>query len=229
MTQKWAESRRSPREWLEIALTSRLAEERRRAVEAIASGGAAREAWAVEAFESIARSDADELVRAAAVRGLRRSAGPDRVPLLVELLAAESEPRTRRFDGACHRQEAATLLRDVAADHELVDPARGTALETLIARAGSDPDRVVRMAALEGLGWIRDARAIPPLVEALRTRDFGMQAAAETSLHRLTGQSHHYDADAWSRWLAENNDPLAGGSNARRRPNDAWSRMWSRS
>jgi HEAT repeat protein len=226
---KWDESRRTPRQWLDIALESQSADERRTAVEHIARSREATSAWAVAAFDSIARTDIDATVRVAALRGLRPGAGPQTVPLLLKLLAGGEPSADVRAAPAIVRWEAAALLRDLGRRGAVDAGQQAEAVDVLIARADHDEDRNVRITALEALGSFREPKVLTALVAALRERDFAIQSAAEQSLTRLTGVSHNYDADEWSAWLSKTPDPFANAPPDGPEPGgkrEWWSRMW---
>ncbi|MFO0972195.1 MAG: HEAT repeat domain-containing protein [Phycisphaerae bacterium] len=204
---------------------SKQADERRRAVEAIGDSRAAREPWAASAFDTIARTDDDELVRAAAVRGRGLSAGPETVerllPLLSPAASKECKPAPARV-----RWETARVLRDLCTAHELPDPPRSAAAEALLARLAGDADRNVRITAAEALGHLPDRRVPAALVAVLSERDFALESAAARSLRELTGQSIDCDAAAWQEWLAKTPDPFAErGRRAEGRP---WWQWWRR-
>ncbi len=226
--QKWTESRRTPKQWLDIALESNSADERRRAVEEISKSRDATSDWAVMAFESIARTDVDPTVRVAALRGLRLSMGPQTVPLLIKLLRPGEPPKDVRAAPAIVRWEAAELLGDLARRGAVETGQQAEAADVLMQRADHDDDRNVRIASLDALGGFREQKVLTALVSALRERDFAIQSAAERSLTLLTGQTHNYDADEWNAWLSKTPDPFA---NAQATPPDDvdrrswWSRM----
>jgi len=205
---RWQESRRSARQWLDVALESDQPDERRRAVEALTDKPEATSDWAILAFDSIARTDVDPTVRVAALRGLRKSAGPRTVPTLVKLLKPGDPPPDVHIAPAVVRWEAALLLRDMARGGQVDASQNNEVIDVLLVRADSDEDRNVRIAALEALGSFRDQRVLAGLILALKERDFAIQSAAETSLRDLTGQSHNYDSDEWAKWLAGTSDPF---------------------
>lgn len=211
---RWEESRRSARQWLDVALESDQADDRRRAVEALADKPEATTEWAVTAFDSIARTDVDPTVRVAALRGLSKSAGPKTVPTLVKLLKSGDPPPDVNRPPAVVRWEAALLLRDISRAGKLDAGQSEEVIEVLLSRADTDDDRNVRIAALEGLANFRETRVLSGLVLALKERDFAIQSAAENSLRTLTGQSHNYDADEWAKWLSDTSDPFAAASAA---------------
>lgn len=200
---RWQESRRSPQQWLDVALESRQADERRKAVDALASGRAATEEWAVKAFDSIARTDVDSMVRVAALRGLRRSMSAATVPTLVKLLTPGTPPADARPAPGPVRWEAMQLLRDIGRDGNVPADRQSAVAEVLVQRAERDPDRNVRIAAVEAMGDYRETRVTQALLAALKDRDFAMQSAAEGSLRRITGESHAYDAEEWSTALSK--------------------------
>lgn len=206
---RWQESRRTARQWLDVALESDQADERRRAVEAISDKPEATTEWVIMAFDSIARTDVDPTVRVAALRGLGKSAGPSTVPTLVKLLKPGDPPPDVHRAPPVVRWEAALLLRDISRAGKIDSVQSEEVISVLLARADTDDDRNVRIAAIEGLGSFKDQRVLAGLVLALKERDFAIQSAAEGSLRDLTGQSHNYDADEWAKWISGTNDPFA--------------------
>lgn len=206
---RWQESRRTARQWLDVALESDQPDERRRAVEALTDKPEATSDWAVMAFDSIARTDVDPTVRVAALRGLQKSAGPKTVPTLVKLLKTGDPAPDVHLAPAVVRWEAALLLRDISRSGKLEAGQNEEVIAVLLPRADSDDDRNVRIAAIEALGSFKDQRVLAGLIVALKERDFAIQAAAENSLRDLTGQSHNYDSDEWAKWLSATSDPFA--------------------
>jgi len=206
---QWEEARRSPNEWLDVALESPLPDDRRRAVNAIAASREGRSDWAVQAFDSIARTDIDATVRVAALRALRRSAGAATVPLTVKLLQPGPPAEDVRAAPGIVRWEAALLLRDLARRSDVEPGMHESALTALLHRAVLDEDRNVRIAALEALGSFRDDRSLRALVAAMQDRDFAIQSAAEHSLVALTGERRGCDPDEWAAWLAAHPNALA--------------------
>src|SRR5439155_22223330 len=81
-------SARSSRDALKIALEDPRPDERRKAVADLAASRDAKSDWAFKAFDTIARTDTDPLVRVEAVRGLGRSSRPEAVKTLIKLLAS---------------------------------------------------------------------------------------------------------------------------------------------
>lgn len=222
-------NRKSPRQWLDIALEHPQPDERRKAVAALANGPEGGADWAATAFDSIARTDPDGMVRAAAVRGLARSADGRTVPTLVKLLNSNEV----RLDDTLPapgpvRWEAAQLLEHLH-ERDAVPPSeRETVLAAVRMRADHDTDRNVRLSALSTLGYYKDARVFPVLIAALQSRDFAIQRRAEHALYRLTGQSHELDAAAWHDWLSKTPDPFAQAppASAPSPPRSFWKRLF---
>ncbi len=207
---RWEKMRRPPEHWLDVALEAENADERRRAVDALADSRAGTSDWAVRAFETIARTDGDAMVRTAALRGLRRSAGPQTVPLLVKLLRQGDAPPDVRAAPAPVRWEATRLLCELCASGCVTSEQADAVVELLLHRATLDTDRNVRLCAIRALASFRQRRVVATLIGVLRERDFALQSAAEHSLGVLTGRTHDFDADAWSDWLNASGDPFAG-------------------
>ena len=192
----------------------------------LARGSDAKADWVVKAFDTIARTDADAMVRVEALRGLSASAGPATVPTLVKLLNSAEAPVADVKPAAPGpvRWEAALLLERLASQAKIADADRDSALTALLARAERDADRNVRLTAISALRYVPNRRVLPVLVNALRSRDFAIQHRAEQSLHYLTGQTHDNDADGWDHWLAATPDPFTPAPPAPP-PRSWWSRL----
>ncbi len=60
--------------------------------------------------------------------------------------------------------------------------------------------RAVRLAAIEALGELGDARAIGPLIDALDSDDREFRTSAAMALHRITGENVGTDPVRWREW-----------------------------
>lgn len=226
--EKWRNQtdRRSSKQLLQAALHDPRADERRRAVNLLADGSAGKAAETVAAFDEIARRDADAMVRAAAARALGRCAGAQCVPTLVKLLdSADRAMDDTRPAPAAVRWEAALLLQRFSAGQEVESGQREAVLTSLLGRLERDADRNVRLTVVATLQHYPDKRTLPPVIHAMRTRDFALQLRAEDTLHELTGQSHDLDPDAWEQWLARASNPFAAASSRPAVRESWWSRM----
>ncbi len=220
--------RRTPQEWLDIALDDPRPDQRRKAINEIAEGDAAAAGWAQRAFDVIARTDPDSMVRVAAVRGLARGAAPSTPSTLVKLL--QSDDRTfedvRPAPGPV-RWEAALLLDRLLDDGRVAESDRERVLAALLQHAGRETDRNVRLAAVRGLRHFQDGRAIPVLLAALDERDFALRDGAEQSLHDLTGHCCEHDSRAWRAWLDAADDPFAdAGTWTESKEHLPWWKRW---
>lgn len=227
---EWEAHRRTPQQWLDVALEAKEPDERRRAVDRLAATRDGTSEWAVKGYDSIVRTDSDSMVRVAALRALRPAAGPETIPTLLKLLRPGEPPKDCLSAPASVRWEAMRLLRDLATRGDATGPHHEEIITMLLHRTDLDADRNVRLAAVETLAFFPDRRALTALVEVLKERDFALQAAAEDSLRELTGHSEAYDADAWNRWITQTSDPFAAGH----APDETgtrenwWSRLWKR-
>lgn len=194
-----------------MALEAQCADDRREGVSSLARTRDATTDWAIRVFETVARTDTDAMVRCTAVRALERSAGPNRVPLLLSILNGSAGTGDKTRMGPV-RWEAAKLLLVILRDGLYDETQREGIIRALLHGAAKDSDRNVRLAALDGLGHLPDRQVFFTLVDLLETEDFAVKRAAEESLIALTGTTHDYDAAAWRRWAEEH--PAAFGSSA---------------
>ncbi|MBL7139775.1 MAG: HEAT repeat domain-containing protein [Planctomycetes bacterium] len=185
-----------------VQVESRLADNRREALQKIAKDREARRIESVvKLYCLVARTDADPMVRAAAVRGLADMTGEPVVPALCHVLAADKD--------AFVRTDAATSLGRHA------DP---PAMEALVDALKGDPNVDVRIAAAESLRAFRDRRAADALAQATEYRDLGVAYNAWLSLRYMTGQNLPREAAPWTDFLASAADPFADYGHAPRLP-----------
>ncbi len=199
----WTGGRRTSQDFVNMALEAQCADDRREGVSSLARTRDATTDWAVKVFETVARTDTDAMVRSAAVRALERSAGPDRVPLLLSVLDGSAGTGDKTRMGPV-RWEAAKLLLIILRDQLFDENQRADITRVLQDRAVKDPDRNVRLVALDCLGHLPDRQVFFTLVDTLETEDFAIKRAAEEALTAITGTSQDHDPAAWRRWAAEN-------------------------
>lgn len=176
-----------------IAVESTSADERREALEAIVKDKDARDVESVvRLYCLVARTDADPMVRSAAVRGLAQLEGDDVVPTLCHVIETDKDPyvRTDAAHALGHHEDAA-------------------AVEALLDALQGDEAIDVRVAAAESLRLHKNDRAANALAKALESRDLGVAYAAWESLRHMTGQDLPRKTDPWTEFLASADDPFA--------------------
>jgi len=198
--------------YLSDALEHQDADIRRGSVDRIAETRYRSRPAVVDALDLIARTDASEAVRCAAIRALGESHDGKAVTTMLAVLDEGSGTGPAASASGQVRWEAIEVLRRRAvggADAEdLGDEVGETALRLL----GSDPSRDVRVSAAGLLGYHPTRAAVRGLIDALRQRDFGVAHEAQQALHRLTGRSFDHDVARWENWLASTADPFRGPS-----------------
>jgi len=176
-----------------IQVESRLADNRREALQKIARDKQARQIESVvKLYCLVARTDKDPMVRAAAVRGLAEMKGEPVVPALCHVLTTDKD--------AFVRTDAATSL----SRHD--DP---LAMEALIEALKGDASVDVRVAAAESLRAFRAKRAAAALADATECRDLAVAYNAWLSLRYMTGQDLPRRAAPWTAFLATSAAPFA--------------------
>ena len=56
------------------------------------------------------------------------------------------------------------------------------------------------------LRWIRDFRAVEPLITALKDEDGSVRSEAVSALRTITGKDLGEDSDEWKTWWNENKE-----------------------
>jgi len=135
--------------------------------------------------------DSDELVRAVAVRALRRYSGPKVTQALTDALNDRNDfvriEAARSLSGTQDANAAAVLLK----------------------RLRTDPNPQVRAAAAAALGGARTRRVLLSLIEALNDDDLVVVRSSTDSLVRLTGEYRGDTREEWDAWLRSASDPFA--------------------
>lgn len=193
-----------------MALEAETPDERRQGVIGLAQSRDAASDWAMRVYDTVARTDTDPMVRCAAIRAMTAWAGSPQVPTALKLLRSDAGKAAdvRPAPGPV-RWEAAKLLEAVAREGGYEDAQREEIVATLLDRAAKDQDRLVRLTVIEMLGYFPQQPVPAALVDVIELEDdFALQHAAENALVTLTGVTHHHDADAWRKWLAETPNPF---------------------
>lgn len=205
---------------------------RRQAVQKISQTRYRAEDRVLEAFDVIARTDAGDQVRCAAIEGLARSNDRRALQTLIVILgedfqaASSQEPRKANEGISSKTREETSRTRPAAADvkwatwralHDFFeeDPslARELAPEVaVLARRALklESDRNVRILAARMLRHDASRDTLEALIEHLEDEDFGVVYACGQSLRGLTGYSLELNHQTWRDWLDRTQDPFAG-------------------
>lgn len=204
---KW--QHRTPEENFTTALESSSADLRREAVVRIGESNYWETQDAFHVLDAVARTDPVPQVRCIAIRVLARYENDLPIKALFTILTAD-EPQVGALPADDDvRWEAARALLELQHRSLLSPEQENTACELFIRMQRSDRSRNVRIVSTQALGTFKDRRVFAPLIHSLRDRDFMIADSAERSLMALTGHTHHYDAEAWNRWLEQTEDPFA--------------------
>ena len=220
--QKVFEPRRTPQQYMLIAVSDADPDQRRRAVAKIAQSKRSDQEWAIKGYIAIALLDRDPQTRCVAIRALARTKDPRAVETLLKLLDYRSQPpgEVRPPDALC-RWDATAALADLSAEGAVPEESRAALRDMLLDRLRSGDDRHVRIAAARGLGYYAEKECVEALIVGLRDDHFAVAHECETALVRLTGRTHASNALAWSDWLEANGEGLfaaAGEIPESRRP-----------
>ncbi len=169
--------------------------------------------WAGEdasgVLDAVARTDSVPQVRCVAIRVLARYHDNRPVAPLLKILTATAAGGDALPGNDDVRWEAARALVEMHRQGFLTAEQQNAACDLFIQLLRSDRSRNVRIVSTEALGVFKDKRVLTPLINCLRNQDFMIADTAERSLIALTGETHEYDADAWSKWVENTPDPFA--------------------
>lgn len=197
------------------ALDAENADQRRDGVARIAESNYYQSDDAFAVLDTVARTDPQPQIRCIAIRTLGRYEDDRPVKPLLTILQADPRPTETVPADDDVRLETLIALAKLTKGGHVSDAQRVLVRDLLIRVADMEETREVRLAALGGLAEFKDPQVFAPLIRALRTDDFGIADRAEQSLIALTGETHYYDPDAWSAWVAATQQPFA---NAGRKP-----------
>lgn len=219
--QKLFKPRRSPQQYMIIAVSDTDPDIRRDAVVKVAESKKYDEEWAIKGFIAIALLENDPQARCVAVRALGHTGDARAVETCLKILNYRKHPpeQVQPPDDLC-RWDATAALAELAAG-ALPDEWRADVRDTLLEHLKGDSDRHVRIAAAEGLRHFPEAAVIEGLIHGLRDQDFAVVDRCEDSLAQLTGVTHDCDPYLWEQWLEANGDDMfarAGTLPASRKP-----------
>jgi HEAT repeat protein len=209
MTQRLFAPRKSPQQYMILAVSSEDADVRRASVVRISQSNKYDQEWAIKGFVAIACLENDPQTRCVAIRALARTGDPRATETALKVLNYRDYPpqEVRPPDDIC-RGDAAFALADLSAAGKVPEEYQDGVRKTLLDRLHLDTDRHTRIAAARGLASYPAEETVAGLIDALRDDDFAVVHQCENSLMKLTGQAHHGDVQAWEAWLAEHRDDL---------------------
>lgn len=200
---------RTPQQNFAAALDAEHPDDRRDAVVRIGESRYYTSEDAFPVLDTVARTDPAAQIRCIAIRILGRYGDARPVATLLAILKAEPGSSDALPADDDVRWEAATALEGLAAKGLVADEQVRAVMDLYIDYLRSDPNRNVRIVAARALGHFQDRAVFDPLFKALRSEDFMIADTSERALIALTGETHEYDADAWSAWLEKTPDPFA--------------------
>lgn len=220
--QKLFATRRTPQQYMVLAVSSEDADVRRDSVARISKSKQHDREWAIKGFVAIALLESDPQTRCVAIRALGRTGDPRAVETALKILNYRDHPPQEVWPPvALCRWDALKVLADMSGAGQIPEEHRAQVSRTLLERLRLDADRHARIAAARGLGYCPGEDTVRALIEGLRDEDFAVVHQCEGSLVRLTGRTHGGDVLAWEAWLEANRGDLfahAGEIPESRRP-----------
>lgn len=219
---KLFEPKKTPQQYMLVAVSSEDPDARRDAVTRISQSKLYTKEWAIKGFVAIALLESEAQTRCVAMRALARSGDPRATETALKIINAREYPAQEVWPPvAIVRWDATAGLADLSTHGQVPEEFRPQVFKTLLAQLRHDPDRHARIAAARGLAFYPDDESVTTLIDGLRDDDFAVAHQCEESLVMLTGCTHNSDVTAWQTWLEANGDDLfahAGEIPESRRP-----------
>lgn len=207
--QKLFAPRKTPQQYMLVAVSSEDADVRRDAVTQIARSKQANADWAIQGYVAIALLESEAQTRCVAIRALARAADPRATEVMLKILNYTDHPAQEVWPPVdIVRWDATAALADLSASGAVLADRRDAAARTFRDRLKLDSDRHARLAAARGLGYYPTDENVRALIEGLRDQDFAVAHECENALVRLTGRTHGGNPLAWEEWRAANTDAL---------------------
>jgi HEAT repeat protein len=204
---KLLEPRKTPQQYMLIAVSSSDADARRDAVIQINRSKQYNKEWAIKGFVAIATLETEPQTRCIAIRALVRSGDPRAVEAALKIINYQDYPPQEVYPPPpVVRWDATAALADLSAAGRVPEELRTVVHTTLIKQLKMDADRHARIAAGRGLGYYPQDESVKALIDGLRDEDFAVIFECEGALVRLTGQTHNGNALAWEEWYAAHPD-----------------------
>lgn len=199
--------KRTPQQYLLVAVSDSDADRRREAVVKVAESKKRDQEWALKGFIAMSMLESDPQTRCIAIRALSGSDDPRAAEVLLKILNYQNEPPAEiRPPTAVCAWEAAAALASLSARGVIPQDKREHARETFERLLESHRERHVRISSARGLGFYQQNESVEALIAALRDRDFAVVHTCEEALVRLTGHTENCVAHAWEEWYKQNKD-----------------------
>ncbi len=201
--QKIFQPRKTPQQYMLVAVSSDDPDARRDAVARISKSKLYNREWAIKGFVAIALLESEPQTRCVAIRALTRTGDPRATETALKILNYTEQPPAEVWPPVpIVRWDATLALAELSERGQVPAEQQEAVFTTLIKQLRLDPERHARVAAARGLGFYPRTETIPALIEGLKDEDFAVIHECENALVRLTGQTHDANALAWQEWYA---------------------------
>ncbi len=224
--------RKSPQQYMLLAVSSEDSDIRRDAVARINRSKDYNQEWAIKGYVAIACLESEPQTRCVAIRALARTGDPRATETALKILNYQTYPPQEVWPPTpLVRWDATLALADLSAGGKIPEEQKDAVRRTLLDRLRLDTFRHARLAGARGLAYYADNETIKALIEGLHDEDYAVAHECENSLVKMTGVTHHANAGEWEEWLAANSEtPFehAGEIPPSRRPpyNNAFEKNW---
>lgn len=223
------EPKKTPQQHMIVAVSDTDADVRRASVGKIATSKQKDADWAKKGYTAIALLESDPHARCVAIRALVQTRDPQAAEVCLKIVNFKDQPAQEvREPDALVREEAVLGLSTLAAEG-LPQEKRDITRDTLVDRLAADEEKSVRIVASRGLGYFPTESVLKALINGLRDEHFTVAHECESSLIRLTGETHQCNAGEWDAWLEANRaQPFAKAGNVPESRRPKYTNRWEK-
>jgi hypothetical protein len=197
--------RKSPQQYMLLAVSSEDSDIRRDAVARINKSKDYDKEWAIKGYVAIACLESEPQTRCIAIRALARTGDPRATEPALKILNSQTYPPQEVWPPTpLVRWDATLALADLSAGGKVPDDQKEAVRRTLLDRLRLDTFRHARLAGARGLAYYPDHETIKALIEGLRDEDYAVAHECEGALVKLTGVTHNANPGEWEEWLDAN-------------------------
>ncbi|MBI5863543.1 MAG: HEAT repeat domain-containing protein [Planctomycetes bacterium] len=218
---KLFEPKRTPQQYMILAVSDSDADVRRQSVGKIAKSKQNDEEWAIKGYTAIALLESNSQTRCVAIRALVQTREPNAAQTCLKIVNFKDQPPQEVREPDALVMGEAVLGLATLSENDMPADKKDAVRAALLDRLAADADVHVRVAAARGLGFYPTDEVVKTLIAGLRDEHFAVVHEVESALVRLTGVTHDCNTLEWEAWYEANRAQLfakAGQVPESRRP-----------